>query len=149
MRELVEARIQRNHPRDWFAYVFVDLDSFKLFNDRYGQIVGDDIIRTAAEAIRETIRGDRGDHASRRGGDEFVVILSQPHRPHESGERIRKHVIDRLGPWSFRADDGVWTQIGASVGVSVWRDDGETWATIDAVAHARMRADKARRKAAR
>jgi diguanylate cyclase (GGDEF)-like protein len=51
----------------------MDLDDFKKINDIYGHIVGDEILRKVATAIKETLRGD--DMVGRYGGEEFLLML--------------------------------------------------------------------------
>jgi diguanylate cyclase (GGDEF)-like protein len=53
--------------------VMLDLDHFKRFNDRYGHLAGDQLLRTIAEAMRRTLRD--GDVAARYGGEEFCLLL--------------------------------------------------------------------------
>ena len=55
------------------AVLMLDLDRFKLLNDEYGHVVGDQALRTAGEVLRRGIR--RMDTAVRYGGEEFLVIL--------------------------------------------------------------------------
>jgi diguanylate cyclase (GGDEF)-like protein len=55
------------------ALVLFDLDHFKLINDRCGHQAGDDVLRSAADVIRERVR--ETDLAARIGGEEFAVIL--------------------------------------------------------------------------
>lgn len=54
--------------------MLVDIDNFKLFNDNYGHLVGDQIIKLVARELSESCRSDQ-DVVGRYGGDEFVVIL--------------------------------------------------------------------------
>lgn len=61
------------------ALLLVDVDNFKMFNDRHGHIIGDDVLRLAANAIKQNCR--REDIVCRYGGDEFAIIL-----PHTSLE---------------------------------------------------------------
>jgi diguanylate cyclase (GGDEF)-like protein/PAS domain S-box-containing protein len=56
------------------AVVFLDLDGFRPINDRYGQAVGDEILRLLAARLASSIR--RGDMVGRYGGDEFVVVAA-------------------------------------------------------------------------
>jgi diguanylate cyclase (GGDEF)-like protein len=70
----------------------VDIDRFKVLNDRYGHATGDVVLRGVATAILSAVRED--DVPARFGGEEFVVLLRSP-APGvavEVGERIRAAV---------------------------------------------------------
>jgi len=67
---LVEQAFSRGKP---LALMILDIDHFKLINDTYGHVVGDDILREFAVRIRESIRGI--DLACRYGGEEFVIVM--------------------------------------------------------------------------
>ncbi|MBN9605817.1 MAG: diguanylate cyclase [Actinomycetales bacterium] len=56
------------------ALLFLDLDDFKSINDRHGHEVGDEVLLTVAQRIRDTCRA--GDEPVRLGGDEFVVLCA-------------------------------------------------------------------------
>ena len=58
---------------DLFCLLIIDIDHFKKFNDVYGHIVGDEVIRFVAKNIQKLIRGN--DYIARFGGEEFTVIL--------------------------------------------------------------------------
>jgi diguanylate cyclase (GGDEF)-like protein len=60
-----------------------DIDNFKTYNDRFGHEAGDEVLRETVQLLRSTIR--RGDHVFRIGGDEFVVIFSDPDGPRSAG----------------------------------------------------------------
>lgn len=65
------ARSRRlNHS---LALLILDLDNFKQFNDRYGHLHGDEVLRTVAEALQQAVR--ETDLVFRQGGDEFAVLL--------------------------------------------------------------------------
>lgn len=55
--------------------ILCDIDDFKLINDNYGHLVGDEWIRIVAEIIRESLN-DNGKSCFRYGGEEFMIILS-------------------------------------------------------------------------
>ena len=74
------------------SLVFVDIDDFKNYNDTYGHLEGDQVLRKIAQAIQSCMRGP--DSAYRYGGDEFVGILPETREPGATivAERIRKIV---------------------------------------------------------
>jgi diguanylate cyclase (GGDEF)-like protein len=65
----------RNNPATQLVYI--DLDHFKSYNDRYGFIRGDAMIRLLAEILRLTFQGEQGTLLGHIGGDDYVVILDR------------------------------------------------------------------------
>ncbi len=72
------AKSRNNDPAFDFAIAMVDIDDFKMINDHFGHLAGDQVIRTAASMIRAGIR--ETDHAFRYGGEEFLMILKKTSR---------------------------------------------------------------------
>ena len=64
-------------PGSETAVLFIDLDDFKLINDRWGHLAGDAVLKSFAERIRSSVR--TGDTVARMGGDEFLVLLAAVH----------------------------------------------------------------------
>jgi diguanylate cyclase len=58
---------------DHLCLLIIDIDHFKKFNDKYGHIVGDDVLQIVAKNIQKDVRGN--DLIARVGGEEFAVIL--------------------------------------------------------------------------
>ena len=67
-------RLEFSNAKHWpGALIYLDLDNFKVLNDRAGHGAGDEVLRTFAQILRQNTRGD--DVAARIGGDEFVVWI--------------------------------------------------------------------------
>jgi two-component system cell cycle response regulator len=98
-----------------YCAALCDIDEFKAYNDHFGHLPGDEVLRRIARTFHDTLR--RGDVFYRYGGEEFLVIL--PEQPLQEGargmERVRQ-VIERLAiPHAPRAKYPVVTM---SVGIS-------------------------------
>jgi diguanylate cyclase (GGDEF)-like protein len=83
---------RRRRSEDAIGILMVDIDRFKVLNDTHGHAVGDEVLRAVAGAIASAVRED--DVPARFGGEEFAVLLRNPHRNEavEVGERIREAV---------------------------------------------------------
>jgi diguanylate cyclase (GGDEF)-like protein len=77
---------------DVVTVAVIDIDNFKMINDRHGHLAGDTALRRAAEALRVTCRG--GDVASRIGGDEFAIILHDVDAEVELSGRRLLHAVE-------------------------------------------------------
>ncbi len=72
------------------SLLLIDIDHFKRFNDEYGHIVGDEVLRLVGRKIKENVRGR--DFVARYGGEEFAVILpgTPVHGARTVAENIRR-----------------------------------------------------------
>ena len=79
--------------RESFTIVMIDVDRFKLYNDRYGHPDGDDCLRRVGAAITASIRQTR-DLAARYGGEEFALLLAETDADSAAlvADRIRQNV---------------------------------------------------------
>ncbi|RKY84288.1 hypothetical protein DRQ09_08840 [candidate division KSB1 bacterium] len=75
-----------------FSLLMLDIDHFKDFNDRYGHLVGDNILKNIADTIKTSIRSI--DFVARYGGEEFAIILIETvmDEAYLSAERIRRNI---------------------------------------------------------
>jgi diguanylate cyclase (GGDEF)-like protein len=103
------------------AVLFIDLDGFKSVNDSLGHEAGDQLLREASVRLRSATR--ETDTVARLGGDEYVVILPSVHGPLEV-EVLVANLMEAL-KWPFHIN-GEQCFISASVGVTVFPDDGGT-----------------------
>ena len=96
------------------ALMFMDLDDFKKVNDSYGHDVGDKLLKAAAMRISKPIR--ETDIASRFGGDEFVILLSNIESKQQAEVVARKIIAEFSQPIEV---DGLQFYISISVGVAI------------------------------
>ena len=115
------------------AVLFVDLDRFKQINDSLGHPVGDALLQSVAARLTASVR--ESDTVSRRGGDEFVVVLS-PLEDVETAAMRAEAIIGALAAPHEVA--GHVLTITASVGISIYPDDGQDAATLVSAADAAM-----------
>jgi diguanylate cyclase (GGDEF)-like protein/PAS domain S-box-containing protein len=71
---LLQAMSNASHCQQSLAVVFLDLDGFKVINDRYGRAMGDQVLVSVAANMKHALR--EGDTLARFGGDEFVAVFS-------------------------------------------------------------------------
>ncbi len=103
-----------------FALVYLDLDGFKAVNDQSGHAAGDEVLKVVARRLRRSIR--EADTASRVGGDEFVVLLRHIDDYH-TATRVAENIRLVVGrPITIL---GVEHRIGASIGISLYPQDGK------------------------
>lgn len=102
-----------------FALLFIDLDKFKAVNDSLGHVAGDQLLQEVARRIELLVR--ESDTVARLGGDEFTLILNNI-QTHGDVSRIAECIIESLSvPFSM---DGQEANIGASIGVACYPEDG-------------------------
>jgi diguanylate cyclase (GGDEF)-like protein len=126
-RERIDAEIGRavRYPEQ-FGILVLDLDRFKLYNDRFGHLAGNDALQRVARALRIAVRSV--DFPARYGGEEFAVILPQIDAAAVGtiAERIRALVESLPAPAGG-------SEVTVSIGGALYPDDGTT---VDALFHA-------------
>lgn len=125
--EMIDNEIGR-HSRygGAFTLAILDLDSFKTFNDSYGHLSGDRLLRDIGQIIKSAIRNV--DFAFRYGGDEFAILLPQTHIDDalQVLERVREKIAREVDSGDIR--------VTSSIGLASWPDDGISHTDIIAAA---------------
>jgi diguanylate cyclase (GGDEF)-like protein len=111
--------------------LYLDLDGFKAYNDRFGHSAGDALLQRLAAALRECL-ADRG-HGFRLGGDEFCAVVDHPL---SAGDALLHEVCEAL------SEQGSGFRIGPSCGVVRMPEDAADAAAALRLADERMYADK-------
>lgn len=112
------ATAHRNHSS--LAVCILDLDGFKLINDRYGHAIGDRLLVEVSERLKKIIRGE--DTVARLGGDEFVILLGLMHA--NELEMAMQRILTALS--LAYTIDGIELNISASIGVTIYpKDDAD------------------------
>ncbi|MEO5762269.1 MAG: GGDEF domain-containing protein [Vicinamibacteria bacterium] len=121
------------------ALLFVDLNDFKKINDTLGHDVGDQALRVAASCLASSVR--EADTVSRYGGDEFLILLAEVGRS-EDAVLVADKIVRAL---SLRSHVGQHTvQLSASIGISIYPDNGADPKTLIDRADAAMYVAKRR-----
>jgi len=84
-----------NNSGEPLSLLMIDIDHFKKFNDRFGHLMGDSVLRLIGVTLKQSIKGQ--DTAARYGGEEFAVILPQTNLAGAAqlAEQIRNRIISR------------------------------------------------------
>ncbi len=121
-----------------FAVLFLDIDRFKQVNDSLGHSCGDLLLKEVGERLKGVLRGSdsigraagmdpprnaRNAPISRLGGDEFTILVTGLDHPQDAA-RVARRVLAALSRPYMVAGQEIFT--GASIGIAVWPDDGDT-----------------------
>jgi len=114
----VQSLINTNTP---FSLVMYDIDDFKIVNDSYGHLAGDEVLKEIADIIKRSIR--KTDVPCRYGGEEIVIVFKDLKKDdaYIISERIRKNIELTSTIWS-----GGQIFVTVSGGVSAYPEDGKT-----------------------
>jgi diguanylate cyclase (GGDEF)-like protein len=125
------ARSKRNE--EYFSIIIMDIDKFKIFNDNFGHLAGDEVIIQIANCLKHELR--EGDILSRFGGEEFTVLLPETNSSVAImvAERIRNSIESLSIPY-----ENEMFKVTISLGVSIFN-----WTTDYDVNYLLNRADEA------
>jgi len=108
----LQEEIERaNRQKHNLSLILLDLNNFKVYNDKYGHLAGDTVLSKSGKIIQANIR-DNVDTAFRYGGDEFAVILV------EADENMVRNICERL-----KSEFEEVSEVSASIGFSTYSSD--------------------------
>ena len=116
------------------AVVYMDLDGFKAVNDTHGHDAGDVLLRAVGQRLQAALRD--GDTVARLGGDEFVLVLSPAGTLEDVAEVLRRVEVAIAQP--VQVPGGAQVQVGASMGLARFPEDGGDAARLLTLADERM-----------
>ncbi len=121
--------ILANHSADEIGALFIiDLDNFKAVNDTMGHMVGDQVLSSVADEMRETFR--QQDHLGRIGGDEFAVYMPLSNMPDENERyEVIKSKADRLCAGIGKIAEKLRQdmKVSCSIGIALDPEHGTTY----------------------
>jgi len=119
----VEHAIQHaNRHEKKLGIMVMDLDDFKKINDSLGHPVGDELLVAVSDRWRKRLRQE--DTLARLGGDEFVLLIENMQKAEDAGNIARDLLACLSGPFKLSTGDEVYVE--ASIGISLFPDDGQS-----------------------
>ncbi len=112
------------HGNYSFCAAMIDLDFFKSVNDRYGHLIGDQVLIGVAARMKSALRND--DVLGRYGGEEFLLVL--PHADIHIAEKITLRICQSVNSEPFHIEHHV-IPLTVSIGVTEW-GEGDTDETL-------------------
>jgi len=138
LEELINNSYRHNHR---FALLYIDLDDFKSVNDNFGHGVGDSLLKTVAERLKNTCRDI--DFVARLSGDEFCVLVEQVNDDYDAAY-VAQRCLDSLQQ-PFELANRKLTR-ACSIGIAHYPDDGVDMATLIKAADTSLYSAKERGK---
>jgi diguanylate cyclase (GGDEF)-like protein len=141
---MLEQRIAEGQRmnKESLAVLSMDVDDFKRINDQYGHAIGDRVLATIAGVVRKELR--QMDILTRYAGDEFVAIM--PMASTTMAQFVSERVRSAVEAQNYSVKTGKVVQLGISLGVACFPEDGETTEELLTAAARRMQQDKHTRK---
>jgi len=122
LEDRLEHAIRHAHRKDMLlAVMFIDLDQFKEVNDTLGHAVGDELLLQFTSRVRDYLRED--DTLARLGGDEFIVLLPELDKLSDVTQVAERLIELNRKPYLINNES---IQIGSSIGISLYPEDGTT-----------------------
>jgi diguanylate cyclase len=126
IERLIKEAAAANEP---LSIILTDIDHFKKFNDTYGHMTGDQVLRLVAVSLKHNVKGQ--DVAARYGGEEFAVILPKTSLAHAItvADHIRRAVQSK--ELMRRSTGETLGRVTISLGVATWRKGDDVTSIIE------------------
>ena len=114
--------IRYEHP---YSGLLLDIDFFKLYNDHYGHLAGDEALKSVANVLKENIRGS--DRLYRYGGEELLLVL--PNTNASQAEKVARKLLSSLVKSSIPHEKSVYKTLTVSCGGACVLNNGEMFSS--------------------
>lgn len=122
-----EAELNRAERGGELSLLLMDLDNFKVINDTYGHLAGDEVLKSAASLVRQSLRAY--DWVGRWGGEEFLVLL--PNAALEEATEIAERLRASIAASAVPIDGGQEINYSTSIGVASTSANTRTFIALD------------------
>lgn len=121
-----EAAASARQHEEQHILLYIDLDDFKLVNDRYGHVAGDELLIGICSEMEQCVR--KGDRIARMGGDEFAILLLECDLAH--AVNIAEKVRHNVSRYCFVFDGNRICCGGLSIGINIINAQSHDWKSI-------------------
>lgn len=127
-RKAEELMLETKHTPFDLCVLMIDIDHFKKFNDLYGHLIGDEVLKIVAKTMTDTVKGV--DIVARYGGEEFCILL--PNTRIGGAMVVAEHLRRAIASKELkrRGSDETFGQITVSIGVAMYRKQTDTTLTL-------------------
>jgi diguanylate cyclase (GGDEF)-like protein len=133
-----EEVVRAQRSRLPLSVLMLDVDDFKLVNDTFGHLFGDQVLAWTAEVIRSTLRAS--DIAARYGGDEFAILL--PDTAAAAASLTAERIRSAFARGRFENGSRRPVEVSIAIGVASFPHDGRSATELITVADAGLYAEK-------
>ena len=117
---LLQSMQQAEYPYQRTALLYIDMDGFKTVNASYGEVIGDEVLRTAAHRLQGHLTGEA--LLARLDSDEFAIVLPNVMDPQQPARLAEQLLADFIQPFQVVGHEISCT---LSIGIALYPEDGE------------------------
>ncbi|NLI93329.1 MAG: GGDEF domain-containing protein [Peptococcaceae bacterium] len=116
-RAAFEQDIKKAAQKGVSSVLFIDIDNFRDFNNKFGHMAGDSVLQKVSKTIKECVRTN--DRVYRYGGEEIVVLLI------ECGKENAERLAEKIRVTINGLDNTAYPKISVSIGIATYPDDSD------------------------